>query len=731
MDGNFQPVQKVNGLTHKDFTKRIITERRAGTERIAKDRFAWVGYEQLNTYHQPKEKQEEILARKFSTVYRLEGEEQRVLPDAEAEERGLSDKEKKKRRKEREAAVKESQKNIMAANKELLKELPDTEITEETIKNRFENEPYSYEIANEFTPEAVLNNYAASKRKLDEILTIAADIRNQYNMSRYDSNEATLKFGYDFLKFAECCKHAFENALAVNGLRYKDESSTELVRISYKESEKASKEAAQSNDAILNVFKKGFYDIEKDIVDRATDELLASWTHKDYYAYLESHNLENPIPDMHNRISALGNTDAVLQRLYEDYIGFESILTSRMAAIEVLESEKTDPTPGSYFDEDNYDFAGHIDNKIVELNAYIDKSVREKNFIRDIIDSRLNGDELTMEQRMYMAAHYNAQDEELYAQCSDRLMQYKAISNEYFHKSGQEIDTADTIEKIDDTCKLLKREMSMESLLNIQETLYRLSEIIQKSEDNVIYFGTPSQALKSNKIITFAKKARAVALFNAAKINGVSREHLTLAEYERMTDNNGGAFTDEDVLQLAREMYANADMTYVNARRQFVNNKEVWINFNTARENLSAGTSFDEEELSADTMQENSAELERMKDNMRTYFEGVYAKYGLELPQLELLADNPSVILEDFKYCRQYFKFANSEVIFDDNIETDKNLKELILFYGEMINCFDMAAGMVREENNQFGKIEAELKSFWNDHMKIHADYIRQNMVQL
>ena len=134
--------------------------------------------------------------------------------------------------------------------------------------------------------------------------------------------------------------------------------------------------------------------------------------------------------------------------------------------------------------------------------------------------------------------------------------------------------------KIDELCSRLKWDTSMDDLIDMSEELFKVSEVIERRDE--IFFETPISSLKCQKILTYPKKTRAALLYRTSGLYDVAEKSLTDGEREYIRKNYGGVYA-ENIIKYAGMLYAEADVTYNNARRQFINRPEAWENLNGYR----------------------------------------------------------------------------------------------------------------------------------------------------
>lgn len=879
-----------------------------GQEQRARDRFDWSGNEQIKVKQNYTENEYMKLQKRLDTLYRYENEGP-VAPMVE-EEKDLNDKQMSKIRKERESEISNNQKTITTAHKVLLKNPPEIpELTHEDIIDKLFKNPYTYEVAHEFSPEAVRDNFIETVKKLDEIIRIANAIKENPSLAEayavIDDEDYKLTISYDFETFAFACQKEFDNSLAVNGLKYEN---GQLKTISYEKTQEASANSQKVRQNVINVFKKADYLDEKNTVQSFVDNIIEDWSVEDYFECVDNTELSETLKQMHNAMQQ--NNNATIGYLYDDYLRFANSIMANAEAGQLLRQEKDSPTEGGVFDRENYDFAGHIQDKINEIDEYIAKTEREMSFVKKLFDAMVNKETLSTKQRLYLKEYYLVDDQELVNLFVNKLNSYKYIQLEYSNAESysDKLSLDTNKQKIEELCPKLKPNMSTDELLELSEDLYKVAAAIKRRFDQ--YIKTPSLKLKSQKIIVYAQKARALTLYHASGWYNMIENTLTDGEKEYIV-NTFGSIDYESVAKYAKVSYVEADATYTNIRRECVNHPEIWkklgeikesvkqdtyvshrnadkeiqkikedygnketslynifwsyydltdinkdlfkkmkekldkasnsdakksetdgekITYSATKETLTnkaiysqtlsrlggdtykifgneqeipfsldtlnnlpgisdmedeeyedlleklrAGTFYvppvnaveepsnakEDEEflrlLSARTsykrpssiaalkakecfendvlkgevkdyfVEENKDGLQIIKDKMSEYFDSLYDKYGLDIPALEQIMDNPRDIVKDFSYCKECFKFVNCDAIFDENNSKDMMLKNKIKFYGEMVNCFNKAVQLAKEGGVYLGKIDIEIKRMWDNNMKSAAEYIKNN----
>ncbi len=556
-------------------------------EKCARKRFDWSGREQITMKQTYTENEPMKLQKRIETLYHYENEGP-MAPMVE-EEKDLNDKQMSKLRKEREAEIKKNQTAITTAHKAMLKNPPDNlDLKPEIIREKLFTKPYTYETVHDFSPEAVRDNYIDSLKKLDEIINIAKMIKEYPSLATNtivnEDEERKVPLKYDFEAFAIECQRVFENSLAVNGLKYED---GKLVKISYEKTQEASANQQKSRQRVINVFKKADFLYEKNTVQEVVDKIIDKWSLEDYFKCVDNTLLSTSLKQMHDVMKQSNN--ATIKELYEDYLRFINSILANNRAKELLMREMESPTEGGVFSQENYDYSGHIQDKIQEIDEYITKTEQEMNFIKELFDAMAGKKTLSEKQRLYLVEYYHVNDEEVQESYIEKLKSYCKIQVEYrWAPSYDDKFTLDaTKEKIEELCPKLKSTMSKDDLLEIADDLYKVSEAIKRRFDQ--YTKTPSLRLKSQKIITYAKKARAVTLFHTSGWYRNIKGQLTDGEKEYI-ENVFGAINYETIAKYAKIAYAEADAMYINARRECINRPEVWKKLDEIKRSVNQDT---------------------------------------------------------------------------------------------------------------------------------------------
>lgn len=412
-----------------------------------------------------------------------------------------------------------------------------TEIVIDKIE-KFKKNPM---IAEKFSAKYVgSKSFKEVKLLMNEIVEIEKAVLQKENIGKYLKN--CMPESYEFIiAFSAKCRNAFENALVANGLVYENGLDSELRYATEDEKKSACDADAEQIEAINLTFKQLEYDEENRYVEEMIKKANEAWKKIEGEKEVEKNtdvvSFEN-IDDDRMR--------DVLNKILGEKAVFLKVINLKRFQINYLKERKSEQLP------DNYDLEGRFQDAIDEMEDLINKVQKELDILKKIFGKITEAEKLDKEEKEYIELHYGI-----------KMLELENQENDSWYLFSESLIGG----KIDEICGRLKDNISRKELLMMKQEICSLADIIELNLSK--YVDTPENSLKIQKILAFAKKARAVELIVGFKKGIITLADLTIEELNSLKQKKGkDTVSDLDILEYAQDAYNIAEAYYCRANKE-------------------------------------------------------------------------------------------------------------------------------------------------------------------
>lgn len=624
----------------------------------------------------------------------------------------LSEKDKKKIQKKKEKKLKEVRKKYPVADENTLLILEGYEQKlEVNDDNNFEIGDLNH-IHKKFTKEYVAENYVEARKTLDAIIKLATTLEKNENE---DINS--------YVKLAQLCKEAFENALQANGLKIEYGAEEKLIAISEEEKNNSLEKMEGKINSIVNYIANNDYLNKKREIEKVM-KLYSNWVDdekmEEKVTIKGEMALVKLLKNKSKERNSVDNTDAV-KKLIE---GKQDIYTNNKELSDGLFAEFVKLETGIE------ELSVHIDLLSVYMNGInqdglevakqnpdTDKGlfyaiqhkkyknrlsllVEKRDKIKEIINNIYNEREITKEQKEFMLVHGFIVDEKNREEIIEKAKELNNIKSKIEEEKEVELKK----EYIDKVAGMIEEDISDEELVKqYKDTLYVAEKIKQKGIGT--YAKTPMEIYKVNKINVYAKKIRAIILMDAYKKKCITEDILTKEERTKILKGVDRGITDIEIAQFAKSIYITALKESEDILNKYLKDDLVlkkWKSFKITKEVDVKDEKYvhlrDGMVVNVQRHLFKDEKKERTTENVKNFFkieseikklENEKVKHENEVVQLKREVEQLEIELEKNKkqieICDERLTEIKREINYDSKLDEIKTLRSSVKKYREII----------------------------------------------